>query len=51
MSTKSLCDVNKYGVPAVAAVVPGAVPVPAPFALFDAEATKIIGRVPGSAGV
>jgi len=36
---------------ALAAVVPNAVPVPELFVLSCAEATNIIGTVPGSAGV
>ena len=37
--------------PALAAVVPNAVPVPAPLVLSCAVATTIRGVVPGSAGV
>ena len=51
VSDNSRCDVSKKGLPAFAAVVPDATPVPLPFVLFCAVATKIIGTVPGSAGV
>ena len=51
VSTRSRCDVSKYGTPAFFVKVPAAVAVPAPFFLFAADTTKIIGKVPGSAGV
>jgi hypothetical protein len=42
--------VIKYTLPAFAAVVPGAVPVPLAFCLLAALVTKIKGTVLGAAG-
>jgi hypothetical protein len=51
LSARSFWLVRRYTSPALAASVPGAVPVPPPFDLFSAVATIIKGTVPGSAGV
>ena len=51
VSANSLCEVIKNTLPAFAAVVPVAVPVPELDVLSCAVAMNIHGTVPGSAGV